>query len=60
MDVLGGWMAGGALLSIIVAIHVLRVDERARMREAAEMEARHARGERRVAVPRRAPPASEG
>jgi membrane-associated phospholipid phosphatase len=60
MDVLGGWMAGGALLSIIVAIHVLRVDERARMREAAEMEARHARGERRVAVPRRSPPASEG
>jgi membrane-associated phospholipid phosphatase len=60
MDVLGGWMAGGALLSILVAIHVLRVDERARMREAAETAARRARGERRVAVPRRVPPASEG
>ncbi len=49
MDVLGGWIAGGALLAIVVAIHVLRVDERARAREAA-------RGvrERRVAVPRRA------
>ncbi len=49
MDVLGGWIAGGALLAIVVAIHVLRVDERERAREAA-------RGvrERRVAVPRRA------
>jgi undecaprenyl-diphosphatase len=60
MDVLGGWMAGGALLAIVVAIHVLRVDERQRLREAAEIAARHARGERRVAVPRRLPPASEG
>jgi membrane-associated phospholipid phosphatase len=60
MDVLGGWMAGGALVAIIVAIHVLRVDERARMREAAEAAARLARGERRVAVPRRLPPAGEG
>ena len=49
MDVLGGWIAGGALLAIVVAIHVLRVDERARASEAS-------RGvrERRVAVPRRA------
>lgn len=53
MDVLGGWMAGGALLAILVAIHVLRVDERARAREAADAAARAARGERRVAVPRR-------
>lgn len=30
IDVLGGWMAGGSLLSILVAIHVLRVDEAAR------------------------------
>jgi len=60
MDVLGGWMAGGALLAIIVAIHVLRVDERARARETAEMAARLARGERRIAVPRRLPPAGEG
>ncbi len=52
MDVLGGWIAGGALLAILVAIHVLRVDERAHERD-------HARGrpaQRRVAVPRRQPP----
>ena len=49
MDVLGGWMAGGALLSILVAVHVLRVDERARAREAAE--AARSRTARRVAVP---------
>jgi membrane-associated phospholipid phosphatase len=30
MDVLGGWMAGGALVSIIVAVHILAVDERTR------------------------------
>jgi membrane-associated phospholipid phosphatase len=35
MDILGGWMAGAALLSIIVAVHVLGVDERLRAREAA-------------------------
>jgi len=35
MDILGGWMAGAALLSIIVAVHVLGVDERIRAREAA-------------------------
>ena len=53
MDVLGGWMAGGALVAILVAIHVLRVDERARAREAAAGPAEpHAR---RVAVPRRVP-----
>jgi membrane-associated phospholipid phosphatase len=51
MDVVGGWMAGGALLAILVAIHVLRVDERARMREEAEAAARRARAGRRVAVP---------
>ena len=28
IDVLGGWIAGAALLSILVAVHVLRVDER--------------------------------
>ncbi len=47
LDVLGGWMAGGALVAIIVAVHVMRVDERLR--------ARHGTGElaapvRRVAV----------
>jgi undecaprenyl-diphosphatase len=53
MDVLGGWMAGGSLVAILVAIHVLRVDERARAREAAES-ARGPGRPRRVAVPRRA------
>ena len=53
MDVLGGWMAGGALVSILVAIHVLRVDERARLREATARAAGRGVGERRVAVPRR-------
>ncbi|MGH2358199.1 MAG: phosphatase PAP2 family protein, partial [Candidatus Limnocylindria bacterium] len=33
MDVLGGWMAGGALVAILVAVHVLGVDERARLHE---------------------------
>ncbi len=51
MDVLGGWMAGGSLLAILVAIHVLDVDERQRLRE---LEAARTRfRERRVAVPRR-------
>jgi membrane-associated phospholipid phosphatase len=30
IDVLGGWIAGAALLSVIVAVHVLGVDERLR------------------------------
>jgi undecaprenyl-diphosphatase len=51
MDVLGGWIAGGSLLAILVAIHVLRVDERARERDLAH--ARAAERPRRVAVPRR-------
>lgn len=55
MDVLGGWMAGAALVAILVAIHVLRVDEKQRVREAAEADARAASGRHRVAVPRRAP-----
>ena len=49
IDVIGGWIAGGALLSILVAIHVLRVDERAQERERAAAAGRP----RRVAVPRR-------
>jgi membrane-associated phospholipid phosphatase len=60
MDVLGGWMAGAALVAILVAIHVLRVDERERAREAADAAARAARGERRVAVPRRRPEGTSG
>ena len=28
MDLLGGWMAGGALLSVIVAVYMLAVDKR--------------------------------
>lgn len=55
MDVLGGWMAGGSLVAILVAIHVLDVDERERQRELAEIQAGRTR--RRVAVPRRQPPA---
>jgi len=57
IDVLGGWIAGFALVSILVAIHVLRVDERARAREASR---RTEAGTRRVAVPRReaTPPAA--
>ncbi|MEO5986093.1 MAG: phosphatase PAP2 family protein [Candidatus Limnocylindria bacterium] len=53
MDILGGLMAGAALLAILIAVHVLRVDERARVRELAEQAERAATGERRVAVPRR-------
>jgi membrane-associated phospholipid phosphatase len=30
IDLLGGWMAGAALVSVIVAVHVLGVDERLR------------------------------
>ena len=54
IDVLGGWMAGGALVAILVAIHVLNVDERARLRERAAVTARPPEL-RRVAVPRRTP-----
>jgi len=50
IDVVGGWMAGGALVAILVAIHVLRVDERA---HAAERRRRATEPPRRVAVPRR-------
>ncbi len=49
IDVLGGWIAGAALVSILVAIHVLRVDERARAEELSTGPA----PPRRVAVPRR-------
>ena len=31
MDLLGGWMAGGALLSVIVAVYMLAVDKRVRI-----------------------------
>jgi membrane-associated phospholipid phosphatase len=31
LDVVGGWMAGAALVSVLVAIHVLNVDERMRV-----------------------------
>jgi len=55
IDVLGGWIAGFALVSILVAIHVLRVDERAHARAGAH---RSRNGTRRVAVPRREPAAS--
>jgi membrane-associated phospholipid phosphatase len=55
IDVLGGLMAGGALLAILVAVHVLGVDERARARELAEAAAHPTSRGRRVAVPRRTP-----
>lgn len=48
MDVLGGWMAGAALVSIIVAVHVLGVDERIRAEEALALAS--AARPRRVAV----------
>jgi membrane-associated phospholipid phosphatase len=60
MDVLGGWMAGGSLVAILVAVHVLRVDERARARELAEAAARPAERGRRVAVELRPKAASPG
>ncbi len=55
MDVLGGWMAGGSLVAILVAIHVLGVDERHRARDLAEAAAAPIARSRRVAVPRREP-----
>jgi hypothetical protein len=30
MDLLGGWMAGGALLAVIVAVYSVVVDRRSR------------------------------
>jgi membrane-associated phospholipid phosphatase len=53
IDVLGGWIAGAALLAILVAVHVLRVDERA---HEAELSRGRRLAPRRVAVPRRVPP----
>lgn len=50
MDVLGGWMAGAALVAIIVAVHVMRVDERRRLNEAVAAPAA-APPHRRIAVP---------
>jgi membrane-associated phospholipid phosphatase len=47
MDVLGGWMAGAALVSVIVAVHILNVDERRAAIEALPT----AEPPRRVAVP---------
>jgi membrane-associated phospholipid phosphatase len=53
MDVLGGWMAGGALVAIIVAVHVLQVDERATAAAVARGTApAPSRVAGRVAVPR--------
>lgn len=50
IDILGGWMAGGSLLAILVAIHVLRVDEAAHARIGPH---RRRAGSPRVAVPLR-------
>lgn len=60
LDVIGGWMAGGALVSIIVAVHVSGVARRQELAAAAQPEPEP---QRRVAVPRRrhaAPVASPG
>ena len=55
LDLLGGWMAGAALLSVLVSVHVLRVDERIRRTEAEPAavapSTSTARSGRRVAVP---------
>ncbi|TME29890.1 MAG: phosphatase PAP2 family protein [Chloroflexi bacterium] len=51
MDLLGGWMAGAALLSILVSVHVLTVDERVRREEMAARAATASTPKRRVAVP---------
>lgn len=60
LDVIGGWMAGGALVSIIVAVHVSGVARRQELAAAAQPEPEP---QRRIAVPRRrhaAPVASPG
>jgi membrane-associated phospholipid phosphatase len=59
MDLLGGWMAGAALLSILVSVHVLNVDERIRREAAAVLAAGEADDGRRVAVPL-GPPDADG
>src|SRR5207302_1027245 len=51
MDLLGGWMAGAALLSILVCVHVLTVDERVRREALAARQVAAASGRGRVAVP---------
>jgi membrane-associated phospholipid phosphatase len=48
MDVLGGWMAGAALVAVIVSVHVLGVDER--LRAAGSHAGRPGDAPRRVAV----------
>jgi membrane-associated phospholipid phosphatase len=53
IDVLGGWMAGAALVSIIVAVHVLGVDERVRAEEELAVAAAPEEQPHRVAVPLR-------
>lgn len=59
LDVIGGWMAGGALVSIIIAVHVAGVARRQELAAAQEPEPELPH--RRVAVPRRtpSPPTSE-
>jgi len=59
MDLLGGWMAGAALLSILVSVHVLSVDERIRRAAAAEAKP-PADAPHRVAVPLHSPDGRPG
>ena len=51
MDLLGGWMAGAALLSILVTVHVLTVDERVRREALVARQTAAATSGRRIAVP---------
>lgn len=51
MDLLGGWMAGAALLSILISVHVLNVDERIRRTAAVAVASGDAEDGHRVAVP---------
>jgi membrane-associated phospholipid phosphatase len=60
MDLLGGWMAGAALLSILISVHVLGVDERIRREAAAAARAGASPDDgRHVAVPVH-PPDADG
>ncbi len=59
MDLLGGWMAGAALLSILVSVHVLTVDERLRRTAAAVVAGGEGQEGRQVAVPLH-PPEPDG
>jgi membrane-associated phospholipid phosphatase len=60
IDVLGGWMAGAALVSVIVAVHVLGVDERLRASGQITAPPGELQAEHRVAVPLHHPAEPDG